>query len=58
MPEENQSVKITITIPKEAYFISGIRDFTLNLIKNTTSFSEKWAFRFQSVVDELCNYAI
>ena len=58
MPEENQSIKITITIPKESYFISGIRDFTLNLIKNTTSFSEKWALRFQSVVDELCNNAI
>ena len=58
MPEENRSTKITITIPKESYFISGIRDFTLNLIKNTTSFSEKWAFRFQSVVDELCNNAI
>ena len=58
MTEENQSTKITITIPKESYFISGIRDFVLNLIKNTTSFSEKWSFRFQSVVDELCNNAI
>ena len=58
MTNENKSTKITITIPKEAYFISGIRDFTLNLIKNTTTFSEKWAFRFQSVVDELCNNAI
>ena len=38
--------------------MSGIRDFTLNMIKNTTNFSEKWAFRFQSVVDELCNNAI
>ncbi len=50
--------KITITIPTNAYFMSGIRDFTLSLIKNTTHFSEKWAFRFQSVVDELCNNAI
>ncbi len=58
MPEENKSTKVTITLLKESYFISGIRDFTLNLIKNTTSFSEKWAFRFQSVVDELCNNAI
>ncbi len=58
MSEENKSTKITITLPTEAYFMSGIRDFTLNLIKNTTSFSEKWAFRFQSVVDELCNNAI
>ena len=58
MKDKNKPTKITITIPKEAYFISGIRDFTLNLIKNTTSFDEKWAFRFQSVVDELSNNAI
>lgn len=53
-----ENTKITITLPTSAYFMSGIRDFTLNLIKNTTNFSEKWAFRFQSVVDELCNNAI
>ena len=63
MPEEEtpkipEKTKITITLPTSAYFMSGIRDFTLNLIKNTTNFSEKWAFRFQSVVDELCNNAI
>ena len=50
--------KITLTMPGDAYFISGVRDFTLTLIKNTTNFAEKWAFRFQSVVDELCNNAI
>jgi len=50
--------KITITLPTNSYFMSGIRDFTLNMIKNTTNFPEKWAFRFQSVVDELCNNAI
>ena len=53
-----ETTKITITMPTSAYFMSGIRDFTLNLIKNTTSFPEKWAFHFQSVVDELCNNAI
>lgn len=53
-----KKTKITITLPTNAYFMSGIRDFTLNMIKNTTNFSEKWAFRFQSVVDELCNNAI
>lgn len=53
-----ETTKITITIPTNAYFMSGIRDFTLSLIKNTTHFSEQWAFRFQSVVDELCNNAI
>ena len=50
--------KITITLPTNAYFMSGIRDFTLAMIKNTTQFEEKWAYRFQSVVDELCNNAI
>ncbi len=52
------TTRITITLPTSAYFMSGIRDFTLNMIKNTTNFPEKWAFRFQSVVDELCNNAI
>lgn len=51
-------VVITISMPTQTYFVSGIRDFTLNLIKNMTSFSEQWAFRFQSIVDELCNNAI
>ncbi len=55
---EEKPIKITITLPTNAYFISGIRDFTLGLIKNMTEFSEQWAFRFQSVVDELCNNAI
>lgn len=52
-----KETKITITLPTNAYFMSGMRDFTLNMIKNTTNFPEKWAFRFQSVVDELCNNA-
>lgn len=58
MAQEPADTKITITLPTNAYFMSGIRDFTLNMIKNTTNFPEKWAFRFQSVVDELCNNAI
>ena len=57
-PKEIETTKITITLPTNAYFMSGIRDFTLSMIKNTTNFAEKWAFRFQSVVDELCNNAI
>ena len=52
------STKITITFPTNAYFMSGIRDFTLTMIQNMTKFSERWAYRFQSVVDELCNNAI
>jgi len=55
---EQKPTKITITIPTQAYFLSGIRDFTLQLVKNMTGFSEQWAFRFQSIVDELCNNAI
>jgi len=55
---KKNGTKITITLPTDAYFISGIRDFTLSLIKNTTNFAEKWAFRMQSIVDELCNNAI
>ncbi len=50
--------EITITIPTQAYFISGIRDFVVNLTKNMTGFSLQWAYRFQAVVDELCNNAI
>ncbi len=61
--ENNQNknaepVRISIILPTNAYFISGIRDFTLAMIKNMTQFSQQWAYRFQSVVDELCNNAI
>jgi len=54
----DKPVAIKISLPTHAYFMSGIRDFTLSLIRNTTDFSEQWAYRFQSVVDELCNNAI
>lgn len=56
--EKKEPVKITITLPTNAYFMSGIRDFTLSMIRNMTNFSEQWAYRFQSVVDELCSNAI
>lgn len=55
---QGKATKITIIIPKDAYFLSGIRDFTLSLTRNMTGFSNQWAYRFQSVVDELCNNAI
>lgn len=51
-------IEIKIELPTNAYFMSGIRDFTLSMIRNMTDFSEQWAYRFQSVVDELCNNAI
>jgi anti-sigma regulatory factor (Ser/Thr protein kinase) len=56
--KNSKLIDIVIIMPTQAYFMSGIRDFTLNLIKNTTDFSEQWAYRFQSIVDELCNNAI
>lgn len=49
---------ITITLPTDTYFISGLRDMTLTLVKNLAKVSDQWAFRFQSVVDELCSNAI
>ena len=58
IPLDERPTNITITIPTQAYFISGIRDFVINLTKNLTGFSEQWAYRFQAVVDELCNNAI
>ncbi len=56
--QKKEPVRITITLPTNAYFMSGIRDFTISMIRNMTNFSEQWAYRFQSVVDELCNNAI
>lgn len=55
---DERPTEINIRIPTQAYFISGIRDFVVNLTKNMTGFSEQWAYRFQAVVDELCNNAI
>ena len=51
-------VKITIILPTNAYFMAGIRDFTMTVTQNMTGFSQQWAYRFQSVVDELTNNAI
>lgn len=58
LPLDQRPTEITITIPTQAYFLSGIRDFVVNLTQNMTGFSERWAYRFQAVVDELCNNAI
>ncbi len=51
-------LKITIILPTNAYFMAGIRDFTMTVTENMTGFSKQWAYRFQSVVDELTNNAI
>ncbi|MBT4473302.1 ATP-binding protein [bacterium] len=58
LQKDNNPVEIKIELPTNAYFMSGIRDFTLSLIENMTDFSSQWAYRFQSVVDELANNAI
>lgn len=57
-PTDNKPTRIAILLPTNAYFMSGIRDFTMSFIKNATHFSQQWAYRFQSIVDELCNNAI
>lgn len=57
-PIPTRPVKITISVPTDAYFLSGIRDFTFSLAKNLTGFDDQWAYRCQAVVDELCNNAI
>lgn len=58
IPLDEQPTEISIILPTQAYFLSGIRDFVVHLTKNLTGFSDQWAFRFQAIVDELCNNAI
>lgn len=58
LTNNQDSVKITIILPTNAYFMSGVRDFTKTIVMNMTGFPEQWAYRFQSVVDELINNAI
>ena len=55
---QDNPLKITIILPTNAYFMAGIRDFTMTITQNMTGFSQQWAYRFQSVVDELTNNAI
>lgn len=55
---DNSIQRVLIVIPSSIYFQSGIRDFTLQMVRNLTDLSEQWAFRFQTIVDELCNNAI
>lgn len=50
--------RIAITMSSELYFQSGVRDFTLEMVRNLTGLADQWAFRFQTMVDELCNNAI
>lgn len=56
--QSQQPIKISVILPTNAYFMSGIRDFIFSFTKNVTEFNEQWAYRFQSIADELCNNAI
>jgi len=39
-------------------FSPRIRELVLSVIRNNTKFSSRWAYRLQSVIDELVNNAI
>ena len=49
---------IRIILSSSLYFQSGIRDFTLEVVRNLTGLPDQWAYRFQTIVDEMCNNAI
>ncbi len=49
---------ISISIPTDLYFASGLRNLVESLLRHTTKLSGKWINRMQSVLDELCNNAI
>lgn len=51
-------VKVVIILPTSSYFTSGLRELSRTLAKSMSGFSEQWAYRFQSIVDELVNNAI
>jgi len=50
--------EIKIEFPAAVFFSSGVRDFVFSVAKNLAHLSDAWAFRFQSVADELCNNAV
>jgi len=50
--------KVKVCFPADLLFTSGIREFFYFFTNNLSRFSEKWAFRFQTVADELCTNAI
>jgi anti-sigma regulatory factor (Ser/Thr protein kinase) len=60
---ENQNtdlepIRVKIVIPTNVYFLSGIRNFSIDMARNVAGFDEQWAHRMQTVVDELVNNAI
>ena len=57
MSEKTPTV-IRIALPTNVYFLSGIRDFTYDTVHCVAGFTEQWAKRLQTVVDEIVNNAI
>jgi len=55
---EEKPIDIRIEIPTNVYFLSGIRNFTVDAARNVAGFDEQWAHRLQTIVDELVNNAI
>ncbi|MFA6090823.1 MAG: ATP-binding protein [Candidatus Gracilibacteria bacterium] len=49
---------IAIAILSNMEFSPRIRELVLSVIRNNTKFSSRWAYRLQSVIDELVNNAI
>jgi anti-sigma regulatory factor (Ser/Thr protein kinase) len=55
---DSEPIKMKIVIPTNVYFLSGVRQFTLDVAHNVAGFDQQWAHRLQSVVDEMINNAI
>lgn len=55
---ENGRTVMSIAISSNMDFSPRIRELVLSVIRNNTKFSSRWAYRLQSVIDELVNNAI
>lgn len=56
--KKQEKSEISITLTAQAYFLSGIRQFTFHFLESIKEIEKKWIFRMQAVVDELCTNAI
>jgi len=56
--KNSKPIKIKIVIPTNVYFLSGLRNFTFEITQNIAGFDRQWAYRLQTIVDELTNNAI
>jgi len=50
--------QLQLIFPKEIYNKVNLREISMQIIKKLTNMSDKWIFRFQSAIDELCSNAI